>query len=95
MVEGRELSLFLEGCELAGRWKLSPPAFEEKEPNKEQLALMQQRTAKLMLGDYAGVVMVDGYAAYQTATKSGADGPASCSLVFCWAHVRRKSAVCH
>ena len=23
-----ELSLFLEGCELAGRWKLSPPAFE-------------------------------------------------------------------
>ena len=25
-----ELSLFLEGCELAGRWKLSPPAFEEK-----------------------------------------------------------------
>ncbi|WP_349257542.1 IS66 family transposase [Archangium sp.] len=34
--------------------------------------------------------MVDGYAAYQTATKSGADGPVSCSLVFCWAHVRRK-----
>jgi hypothetical protein len=26
-----ELSLFLEGCEWAGRWKLSPPAFEEKE----------------------------------------------------------------
>jgi len=26
-----ELSLFLEGCELAGRWRLSPPAFEEKE----------------------------------------------------------------
>jgi transposase len=25
-----ELSLFLEGCELAGRWKLSPPAFDEK-----------------------------------------------------------------
>lgn len=24
-----ELSLFLEGCELAGRWRLSPPAFEE------------------------------------------------------------------
>lgn len=47
-------------------------------------------TAKLVLGDYAGVVMVDGYAAYQAATKPGADGPASCSLVFCWAHVRRK-----
>jgi transposase len=25
-----ELSLFLEGCELAGRWRLSPPAFDEK-----------------------------------------------------------------
>ena len=25
-----ELSLFLEGCEVAGRWQLSPPAFEEK-----------------------------------------------------------------
>ncbi|RKH53955.1 hypothetical protein D7V93_26140 [Corallococcus llansteffanensis] len=34
--------------------------------------------------------LVDGYAAYQTVTKPGADGPASCSLVFCWAHVRRK-----
>ena len=31
-------------------------------------------TAKTVLGDYAGVVVVDGYAAYQTATKSGADG---------------------
>jgi len=47
-------------------------------------------TAKQVLGDYKGLAMVDGYAAYQTATKSGADGPASCSLVFCWAHVRRK-----
>ena len=25
-----ELSLFLEGCELAGRWRLSPPAVDEK-----------------------------------------------------------------
>lgn len=47
-------------------------------------------TAKQVLGSYKGIVMVDGYAAYQTATKSSADGAASCSLVFCWAHVRRK-----
>ncbi|ATB26885.1 IS66 family transposase [Melittangium boletus] len=47
-------------------------------------------TARQVLGNYQGVAMVDGYAAYQTATKPGADGPASCSLVFCWAHVRRK-----
>lgn len=47
-------------------------------------------TAKTVLGDYAGVVLVDGYAAYQTATKSGADGPAPATLAFCWAHVRRK-----
>jgi len=47
-------------------------------------------TAKSVLGDFEGVVLVDGYAAYQTATKSGADGPASAQLAFCWAHVRRK-----
>ncbi|KFE58277.1 Mobile element protein [Hyalangium minutum] len=35
-------------------------------------------------------MLVDGYAAYQTATKSGADGPAPATLAFCWAHVRRK-----
>jgi transposase len=47
-------------------------------------------TARTVLGDYAGVVVVDGYAAYQTATKSGANGPAPATLAFCWAHVRRK-----
>jgi transposase len=47
-------------------------------------------TAKTVLGDFKGVVLVDGYAAYQTATKSGADGPAPATLAFCWAHVRRK-----
>jgi transposase len=47
-------------------------------------------TARTVLGDYAGVVVVDGYAAYQTATKSGADGAAKALLAFCWAHVRRK-----
>jgi transposase len=25
-----ELSFFLEGCELAGRWRLSPPMVDEK-----------------------------------------------------------------
>ncbi|WP_434300954.1 IS66 family transposase [Corallococcus exiguus] len=47
-------------------------------------------TARAVLGEYAGFVLVDGYAAYQTATKSGADGPAPATLAFCWAHVRRK-----
>jgi transposase len=47
-------------------------------------------TARTVLGDYEGVVLVDGYAAYQTATKSGADGPCPATLAFCWAHVRRK-----
>jgi transposase len=47
-------------------------------------------TAKTVLGDFKGVVVVDGYAAYQTATKAGADGPAPATLAFCWAHVRRK-----
>jgi transposase len=47
-------------------------------------------TAKTVLGNYAGVVVVDGYASYQTATKADADGPAAATLAFCWAHVRRK-----
>lgn len=47
-------------------------------------------TARTVLGNYEGIVLVDGYAAYQTATKSGADGPAPATLAFCWAHVRRK-----
>jgi transposase len=47
-------------------------------------------TAKSVLADYAGVVVVDGYAAYQTATKAGPEGPAPATLAFCWAHVRRK-----
>lgn len=47
-------------------------------------------TAKTVLGDYKGVVVVDGYASYQTATKVSADGPAPATLAFCWAHVRRK-----
>ena len=47
-------------------------------------------TAKTVLGDFQGVVVVDGYAAYQTATKAGAEGPAPATLAFCWAHVRRK-----
>jgi transposase len=47
-------------------------------------------TARTVLGDYKGVALVDGYAAYQTATKSGADGPCPATLAFCWAHVRRK-----
>nr|CAF05658.1 hypothetical protein [Archangium disciforme] len=47
-------------------------------------------TARTVLGDYEGVVLVDGYAAYQTATKSSADGPCPATLAFCWAHVRRK-----
>ncbi len=47
-------------------------------------------TAKTVLGDFQGVVVVDGYAAYQTATQAGADGPAPATLAFCWAHVRRK-----
>lgn len=47
-------------------------------------------TAQQVLGDYQGTVVVDGYAAYQTATKPGAQGPAKATLAFCWAHVRRK-----
>jgi transposase len=42
--------------------------------------------AKKMLGDYNGIVMCDGYAAYDTL----ASGNENMKLVHCWAHARRK-----
>ncbi len=47
-------------------------------------------TAKDVLDAYRGVVMVDGYSAYETAARAGPDGVPKFKLVFCWAHVRRK-----
>lgn len=46
-------------------------------------------TAKEVLAGYRGTVMVDAYDAYQTA-RAGPGGTLLFSLVFCWAHVRRR-----
>ena len=43
-------------------------------------------TARSVLGDYAGIVLTDGYAAYSSVKKRGG----SFKLAHCWAHVRRK-----
>ena len=45
----------------------------------------KEHAAKL-LGDYAGILQCDGYAAYKSVSASG-DG---ITLAFCWAHVRRE-----
>lgn len=42
--------------------------------------------AKALLGDYRGVVLCDGYTAYESLRKQGA----RFELAHCWAHVRRK-----
>lgn len=42
--------------------------------------------AKRMLGDYSGIVMCDGYAAYDTLAAASK----GMKLVHCWAHARRK-----
>ncbi|MGB7587552.1 MAG: IS66 family transposase, partial [Solirubrobacterales bacterium] len=44
--------------------------------------------ARDVLGDYAGVVVADGYVAYETLTKP--EGGGKFTLAHCWAHVRRK-----
>jgi transposase len=52
--------------------------------------LHPSREAKVveeLLADYDGVVMSDGFAAYETLTRAG---PAKCRSAHCWAHVRRK-----
>lgn len=46
-----------------------------------------QEHAKKLLGDYAGLLQCDGYAAYKGVSSSRAGGP---TLAFCWAHVRRE-----
>jgi transposase len=43
--------------------------------------------ARKLLGGYKGVVVVDGYQAYN---KLARDGPGEFVLSYCWAHVRRK-----
>jgi transposase len=45
-----------------------------------------QQAASQVLGDYRGIVMADGYGAYDALSR---DGPGF-TLAHCWAHVRRK-----
>lgn len=45
-----------------------------------------QAAARELLGDYRGVVLADGYGAYQALAKDGA----GFALAHCWAHARRK-----
>jgi transposase len=44
--------------------------------------------AKRLLGDYAGLLQCDGYAAYKSVSSSPIGGGPT--LAFCWAHVRRE-----
>lgn len=47
-----------------------------------------QDAAREVLSDYAGVVVADGYGAYEALAKP--DGGGKFKLAHCWAHVRRK-----
>src|SRR5437867_3243583 len=47
--------------------------------------------AATVLGDYHGIVLCDGYAAYRALAKRGtAERAATLTLAHCWAHVRRQ-----
>ena len=48
------------------------------------------KAAQHLLGDYAGIVMADGYAAYQKLARDGPD----LTLVHCWMHARRGFVKC-
>jgi transposase len=58
------------------------------------LASRSTQAARDLLGDYAGVVLCDGYSAYGALAKGTAAAPARdgpvVALAHCWAHVRRK-----
>jgi transposase len=56
------------------------------------LASRSTQAARDLLGDYAGVVLCDGYSAYSALAKgppAAREGPVI-ALAHCWAHVRRK-----
>jgi transposase len=50
------------------------------------LASRSQEAARLVLGAYRGIVMADGYGAYDALARAGP----GFTLAHCWAHVRRK-----
>ena len=50
-----------------------------------------KEAAKMILDDYGGIVMVDGYGVYQSLIKlRPGHPPPRFDLAYCWAHVRRK-----
>lgn len=55
-------------------------AYYQMDPSRGASAIRE------LLGDYQGVVVSDGYVVYQTLAR----GSPGLTLVFCWAHVRRK-----
>lgn len=58
-------------------------------PDAVYFAILKHRSAdaaRLILGRYGGVVMADGYGAYDALAR----GEPGCTLAHCWAHVRRK-----
>jgi len=65
-------------------WSITRPeaVFYRVDPSRSAEA------ARSLLCDYTGVVVCDGYSAYQTLAKAR-DGPRF-TLAHCWAHVRRK-----
>lgn len=66
-------------------WSLSCPAavYYEIAPTRSAAEV------KGLLGDFAGVVMCDGYASYPAFVKAR-EGPGTLVLANCWSHARRK-----
>jgi len=46
--------------------------------------------AEVMLGDYGGVIMVDGFPGYPSLVQRRRKAGSALRIAFCWAHVRRK-----
>jgi len=79
------------------RWKLTPKGdktskwwvwcvVSEEIAAYRILSHRSTKAAEQILGGFKGVVMTDGYSAYQSLAREGPD----ITLAHCWAHVRRK-----
>jgi transposase len=74
-----------KGLPGSGEWWVWVKAIDDAVSYKIRPSRSQE-AAKVVLQDYAGIVMADGYAAYTALARAGG----RFALAHCWAHARRK-----
>jgi transposase len=85
MIHADETWWRLMGKDESKRWWVWSLACEDAVVHRV-LNSRSKEAARTILGDYSGIVMADGYSAYESLSRAGP----KFTLVHCWAHARRK-----